>query len=140
MSGPLIRIPPEDALTQPTWLRRLRIFRFWAISIIYVLALLVALVCLALCGLSIYFAKSTGDWSTVGALFGVGGSSGGLGAFLITADRRILTEMDQLAAMDRLESELKRTPDDSKLRQRVLDLQFRRASGQINASKTKTPK
>ncbi len=128
----------EDAVAIP--IRRVRIFRYWAISIIYVTAFAVAVIALILCGYSLYTGGKQPPWKLFFALFGTGASSGTFGGYLMAVDRREfdfvreqesldLSRIDQEEALAILREEARRRPDDERLRARLLDLLTHRASG-----------
>lgn len=127
----------EDAVAVP--IRRVRLFRYWAISIIYITALAVAVIALILCGYSLYTGGTQPPWKLFFALFGTGASSGTFGGYLMAVDRREfdfvreqealdLSRIDQEEALSILREESRRRPDDEQLRARLLDLLTDRAS------------
>jgi hypothetical protein len=120
-----VSIAPESDLARPV--RQIRTFRYWGISVAYVGAVLVTVVALALCVVSTFLAKAL-SWNSFIGLFS-GGASGGLGAWLRKADERESADVDQRVAIDWLVMESDRHPEDTQLRQKVVDLQLQRATG-----------
>lgn len=129
----------EDAVALP--IRRVRLFRYWAISIIYISAFAVAVAALIACGYSLYRGGSQTPWKLFFALFGTGASSGTFGGYLMAVDRREfdyvraqevldLSRIDREEALNMLRDEAQRRPDDEQLRARLLDLLTARASGE----------
>jgi hypothetical protein len=131
----------EDAVALP--IRRVRLFRYWAVSIIYITAFAVTVVALIACGYSAYLRGTQPPWKLFFALFGTGASSGSFGGYLMAVDRREfslvreqaaleLARIDQEQALDLLREEARRHPDDEQLRACLIDLLTDRAAGKSN--------
>ena len=108
-------------------MRQIRTFRYWGISVAYVGAFFVAVAALALSVASTFLGKALSWNSFIGLCSG--GASGGIGALLRKADERESAEVDQRVAIDWLILESDRHPENIELRQKVVDLQLKRAAG-----------
>lgn len=138
---PEISAAREDAVALP--IRRVRLFRYWAVSIIYITAFGVTVLALIACGCSVYLRETQPPWKLFFALFGTGASSGGFGGYLMAVDRREFnlvreqeslefSRIDQEQALDLLREEARRRPEDEQLRTRLIDLLVDRAAGKSN--------
>jgi hypothetical protein len=136
-----ISVAREDAVALP--IRRVRLFRYWAVSIIYITAFAVTVAALAACGYSAYLRGTEPPWKLFFALFGTGASSGSFGGYLMAIDRREfalvreqeameLARIDQEQALDLLREEARQRPEDEHLRTRLIDLLADRAAGKSN--------
>ena len=130
----------ENAVRVPV--RRVRTFRYWAISIIYVAAFALAVVALAGCSYSVYAGRSVIAWKAFFALFGTGAISGTFGGYLMAVDQRefnLVREQEALdiarfreeEALEVLRDELREHPDDGELRRLVFDLLGGRAAARL---------
>lgn len=121
-----VKLAPTREITRAV--RIVSLFRFWAISILYIVSFGIAVCALGASAYSVYAGQNKqSDWKSFFALLFTSVGSGGIGKYLMSVDQTERGNVRQEEALDLLLDEANRHPEDDALRAKVVHLLARRA-------------
>ncbi len=126
---PQVKLASAQEITRPV--RLISLFRFWAISILYIVAFGIAVCALAASAYSVYSGQNKqSDWKAFFGLLFTTASSGGIGKYLMSVDQREQQNVRKAEALDLLLDEANRHPGNDSLREKIVELLAKRAGGE----------
>ena len=122
-----VELPPESEIARPV--RTLLVFRFWAVSVLYIFSFCIAVGALAFYLIQAIENKATDpDWK---ALLGFFGGSAGFGSYLVRLDRRERQSVERDEALYLLREQIQQNPANTKLQNQYQALLSGRAGGKL---------